>query len=160
VKDAIPSYRFNEARICSTISHGAILRLVHRGAKSGFVSAEMRSPGKRLEPSAHGFWDRFQNAASVICRLSPRRFTARSKRKSPTPALLDAEFIMNSSFQSQTIHWSMMLSEKEIWRSQRRYKPRIRTIRSENNIPPDKKGRSIMFVQRKKPGTMLRKHVT
>jgi len=160
VKDAIASYRFNEA------AH-LLYDFTWRDFCDWYIEAK-KADLYQTEDSV-----RLENAlnvcswvlGSILKMLHPimpfitEEIYSTLKTKISYPALLDAEFIMNSSFPKSNDSLVNDAIEKEFG-VLKDVITAIRTIRSENNIPPDKKGRSIIVPSTEETGTMLRKHVT
>jgi valyl-tRNA synthetase len=73
------------------------------------------------------------------------------------PLLCDAESIMNATYPTAKMSLVNPKIEKEFGLL-KEVITALRTIRSENNIPPDKKGRSIIVPSSGETGEMLRQH--
>jgi valyl-tRNA synthetase len=81
------------------------------------------------------------------------------RQKITFPVLLDSETIMTASFPVSDTSLVNAAIEKE-FDVLKDVITAIRTIRSENNIPPDKKGRAIIIPSSEETGAMLRRHGT
>jgi valyl-tRNA synthetase len=74
------------------------------------------------------------------------------------PSLLDSATIMTAAFPKADESMINAEIEKE-FAVLKDIITALRTIRSENNIPPDKKGRSIIVPSSEETGAMLRRHI-
>jgi valyl-tRNA synthetase len=160
VKDAIASYRFNEAaHLLYDFTWRDFCDWYIEAKKADLYQTEDRG---RLENALNVCSWVLGSILKMLHPIMPfitEEIYTTLKTKIEYPALLDAEFIMNSRYPEPDDSSVNAGIEKEFG-VLKDVITAIRTIRSENNIPPDKKGRAIIVPSSEETGAMLRKHVT
>jgi valyl-tRNA synthetase len=153
--DAITGYRFNEAaHTIYDFTWKEFCDWYVEAKKSDLYQSQDPQRKTTRSPSQATCWPQSSNCSTRSCRSSPRRYGRHCGKRSNSEGTIDAEYIMLASY---PIADKTLIDETV----EQRFSPvmeiitALRTIRSENNVPPERVGRAIIVPEKPEDAVWL-----